>query len=154
MTSKKTLILGSLVGLAFQFIGISLEAQSGEKLKGRLAPVPALVDGKGIPPASVAGVGSASATLTGRKLTVTGSFEKMASAATEAHLCLGPITGARGESVFDLTVTKTGDGKSGTVAGTFDLTPQQVDALRKGRFYIQIHSEGVPKGHLVGWLLK
>jgi hypothetical protein len=99
-------------------------------------------------------VGSASASLSGRKLTVSGTFEKMASAATVAHLCMGQLTGVRGESVFDLTVSKTGDGTSGTIAGTFDLTPEQVDALRKGRFYIQIHSDGAPNGHLLGWLLK
>jgi hypothetical protein len=102
----------------------------------------------------VAGVGSASATLAGKKLTVSGSFEKMASPATVAHLCLGQVTGARGDSVFDLTVTKAADGTSGQIAGTFDLTQQQVDALKKGRFYVQIHSEGAPNGHLLGWLLK
>ena len=150
MTSKKTLILSLVIALGLQLAAISLQAQSGDKFKGRLAPVPAL----GIQPAAVQGVGSAAATLSGRKLTVSGSFEKMASAATVAHLCLGPVTGARGDSVFDLTVAKTGDGKTGTIAGTFDLTPQQVDALKKGRFYVQIHSEGAPNGHLMGWLLK
>jgi hypothetical protein len=112
--------------------------------------VPAL----GISPATVAGVGSAAATLSGKKLTVSGNFEKMASAATAAHLCLGPLTGVRGDSVFDLTVSKTGDGTAGTVAGSFDLNPQQIDALKKGKFYVQIHSEGAPNGHLLGWLLK
>ena len=42
----------------------------------------------------------------------------------------------------------------GTISGTFDLTPDQIDALKKGRFYVQIHSEGAPNGHLLGWLLK
>src|SRR5262245_12837235 len=150
MTSKKTIVLSLMVGLAMHWAGPTSTAQSGEKYKGRLSPVPAL----GIQPATVAGVGSAAATLAGRKLTVSGTFEKMASPATVAHLFLGPITGARGDSVFDLTVSKTGDGKTGTIAGTFDLTQQQVDALRKGRFYVQIHSEGAPNGHLLGWLLK
>jgi hypothetical protein len=147
MKLKKTLIFCLLIGAALQS---SLQAQGGDKFKGRLAPVPAL----GVPVPSVAGVGSATATLSGRKLTVAGAFEKMASPATVAHLALGQLAGVRGESVFDLTVTKAGDGTSGTVAGTFDLTPQQVEALRKGRFYVQIHSEGAPNGHLVGWLLK
>jgi hypothetical protein len=150
MKLKKTAIFSLVVGVGFSCVGATFQAQTGEKFKGRLSPVPAL----GIPPASVAGVGSASATLTGRKLTVSGTFEKMASAATTARLCLGPLTGVRGDSVFDLTVSKTGNGATGSIAGTFDLTPEQVDALRKGRFYIQIHSEGAPNGHLLGWLLK
>src|SRR5687768_15101236 len=132
MKSKKTMVLSLVIGIAVHLAGVSLLAQSGEKFRGRLSPVPAL----GISAATVAGVGSASATLSGRKLTVAGSFEKMASAATAAHLYLGPLTGVRGDSVFDLTVSKAGDGTTGTVAGTFDLTPQQVDALRKGRFYV------------------
>jgi hypothetical protein len=139
-----------LIVAALLVITLSAAAQNEEKFKGRLSPVPAL----GIQPALVAGVGSASATLSGRKLTVTGSFEKMASAATVAHLNLGPVTGVRGEQVFDLTVSKTGTGNTGSIAGTFDLTPAQVDALKKGRFYVQIHSEGAPNGHLFGWLLK
>ena len=137
--------------LGVLMIVMSVAAQgSGEKFKGRLAPVPAL----GIPVPSVQGVGSASATLSGRKLTISGTFERMASPATIAKLCLGELTGVRGEPVFDLKVNRTGDGKTGTLEGTVDLTPQQVDALRKGRFYIQIHSEGAPNGHLMGWLLK
>ena len=128
----------------------ALLAQSGDKYRGRLSPVPAL----GIAPAAVAGVGSASATLSGRKLSVTGTFEKMASAATAAHLNLGPVTGVRGAPVFDLVVVKAEGGASGTISGTVDLTSEQVDALKKGRFYVQIHSEGAPNGHLLGWLLK
>jgi hypothetical protein len=78
----------------------------------------------------------------------------MASAATIARLSMGPLTGVRGEAILDLTVTKTGNGTTGKVAGDFDLTPAQVDALKKGRIYVQIHSEGAPNGHLMGWLLK
>ena len=154
MTSKKTVVFSLMIGIALLSVAASLLAQNADKYRARLAPVPALVNGKTIPVPSVAGIGSSSATLSGRKLTITGSFEKMASAATVARLYLGPLTGVRGASVYDLTVSKTGDGKSGTIAGSFDLTTEQVDALRKGRFYVQIHSEGVPTGHLMGWLLK
>src|SRR5262249_16030495 len=101
MSSKNAMIFAVAIGLGLHMMGVSLQAQTGEKFKGRLAPVPAL----GIAPAAVAGVGASSATLSGRKLTVSGTFEKMASAATVAHLCLGPVTGVRGESVFDLTVS-------------------------------------------------
>src|SRR5215471_9966892 len=132
MSSKKAMVFIVAFAIGLHMIGASLQAQSAEKFKGRLSPVPAL----GIPPATVVGAGSSSATLNGRKLTISGTFEKMASAATVAHLCLGPLTGVRGDSVFDLTVSKTGDGKSGTIAGTFDLSPAQVEDLKKGRFYI------------------
>ena len=98
------------------------------------------------------------ATLSGRKLTVTGTFEKMASAPTVAKLGLGLAPGARLDLLYDLTLTKspqaTPPGTSGTIAGSIDLTPAQVDALKKGKMYIQINSEGAPNGHLLGWLLK
>jgi hypothetical protein len=82
----------------------------------------------------------------------------MASAATAAKLGMGLATGARLDLVYDLTITKspqaTPPGTSGTIAGSFDLTPAQVDALKAGKLYIQINSEGAPNGHLLGWLLK
>ena len=163
MTSKKTLI-ACLTGMAIGaslFAALPLGAQSGEKYQARLAPAPPLgLGGRGGPPASsfVAGIGSAQATLSGRKLTVTGTFEKMASSATIAKVGLGLATGARLDLILDLTVTKapqaTPPGTSGTIAGTFDLTPAQVDGLKTGKMYIQINSEGAPNGHLLGWLLK
>ena len=154
MTSKQTVVFSLLTAISLHVLSTPLLAQGGDRYRGRLAPVPGLLDGKTFPVANVAGVGSTTATLSGRKLTVSGSFEKMASPATVGHLNMGPLTGVRGQSVFDLTVMKTGDGTSGTIAGTFDLTPEQVDAFKKGRFYVQIHSEGAPRGHLMGWLLK
>ena len=156
-----TLCLVNLaVGLVSLGFGTSSQAQSGDRFRARLAPAPRLVmDGQrstNVSAATVVGLGSASAVLSGRKLTVTGSFDKLASSATAAHLYLGPATGVRdrGNPAFDLTLSKTGNGTSGTIAGAFDLTPAQVDALKKGRFYIQVHSEGMPSGHLLGWLLK
>ena len=136
--------------LAAALLMFSLAATAqGQEYKARLSMVPPL----GIQPAAVAGSGSATATLSGKKLTINGSFDKLASPATAAHVNIGQVTGVRGNSVFDLTVTKTGTGTTGTLTGTFDLTPDQLDALKKGRMYIQIHSEGAPNGHLMGWLL-
>jgi len=131
-------------------------AQSGNRYQARLAPAPPLgLRGAGT---VVAGIGTATTTLSGKKLTVTGSFERMASPATAAKLGLGLATGARGDLVFDLTLTKnsqsTPPGTSGTISGTIELTNAQVDALKKGKLYIQINSEGAPNGHLLGWLLK
>jgi hypothetical protein len=49
-----------------------------------------------------------------------------------------------------LTVSKA---TNGTLEGTFELTPQQIDDLMKSRFYIQLQSEKAPEGNLWGWLL-
>jgi CHRD domain-containing protein len=112
--------------------------------KARLAPVPVanLRDG-------ITGLGSATAALAGRSLTVRGTFDGMKSSATIAQIHLGP-RGIRGPVMFDLMVTK---GTSGTLTGTFTLTPEQVEAVKAGRFYIQVHSESAPDGNLWGWLL-
>jgi len=115
-----------------------------ETFKARLSPVPVESARTGI-----TGSGSATATLTGRSFVVRGTFDGMRSAATIAQIHLGQ-RGVRGPVMFDLTVSK---GTSGTLTGTFNLTPVQVEAVKGGRFYIQIHSESAPDGNLWGWLL-
>ncbi len=150
MKFKNWSMLVLAIGICAQLSGLSLQAQSEEKFKIRLFSAPPL----GTQAPNVAGAGSASAVLTGRKLSINGSFDKLASPATAANLRVGAITGVRGNSLFDLTLAKTGTGTSGTITGTFDLSPDQVDALKKGKLYVQIQSEGMPNGHLLGWLLK
>jgi len=166
MTSTKTIYvkacLLALILSAAAFSSFTLA--QGNQYKARLAPAPPLglrgERGGAFPTPSsfVAGIGSATATLSGRKLTVTGTFEKMASAPTAAKVGQGLTTGARLDLIHDLTLTKspqsTPPGTSGTIAGSIDLTPAQVDALKAGKLYIQINSESAPNGHLLGWLLK
>ncbi len=103
----------------------------------------------------VAGEGKATATLSGSKLSVTGSFEGLPAKATAARLHLGVAKGARGPrgtAIGDLRVT---GGTSGTVSGDVRLSAEQVEALKAGRLYLQIYSEkGVLPDHatLFGWL--
>ena len=133
--------------VALLLISISAAAQTEEKFKIRITPVPL----DGAMRATVAGSGSGSATLSGSKLTITASFDGMPSAATTAKIHKGVATGVRGSSLLDLTVTKA---TKGTVNGTFDLTREQVDSLKKGQLYIWISSEKAPEGTLWGWILK
>jgi len=133
------LALGSLFALI-------AGAQSPETFKTRLAPVAIDASMKG----RIAGKGSATATLTGSKFTVNGTFEDLKSNATMAHIHQGTAPGVRGAKLLDLTVTK---GMSGTLSGSFDLTPDQVESLKKGKWYVQIHSEKAPEGNLWGWLM-
>ena len=142
MATARTLIALTIAATVV-VSGPSASAQSST-FKARLSPVPVENARTG-----VTGSGSATATLTDRSLVVRGSFDGMRSAATIAQIHLGQ-RGVRGPVMFDLTVTK---GTSGTLTGTFNLTPVQVEAVKGGRFYIQIHSESAPDGNLWGWLL-
>ena len=125
----------------------TLAAQTQETFKTRLSPVP--IDAQLAP--VVTGHGSVSAVLAGSRLTVTGTFEGMRSAATMAHLHQSKMTGVRGVVIHELTVSKA---TAGNVSGSVDLTPPEVDALRKGLLYVMVHSVGAPEGNLWGWLLK
>jgi hypothetical protein len=130
---------------------IPLTAQGTEKFTARLGWVPTA---GAADRANVTGKGSATGTLSGRKLTIAGSFEGLAAAATVARLHQGIAKGARGAAITDLTLNKAA---SGTLSGAVDLTPAQVDALRQGKLYIQLHSEkgSPPDGsNLWGWFLK
>jgi hypothetical protein len=136
----------ALVGSA-----LPLAAQGGEKYTARLGWVPTA---GAADRANVTGKGSATGTLSGRKLTIAGSFEGLAAPATIARLHQGVAKGARGAAITDLTVSKAA---SGMLSGAVDLTPAQVDALRQGKLYIQLHSEkgSAPDGsNLWGWFLK
>ena len=134
-------ILALLLSLA-----VSALAQSPETFKTRLAPVAMDAAMK----STIAGTGSATATLTGTKFTVNGNFEGLKSNATMAHIHQGTAPGVRGPKLLDLTVTKS---LSGTLSGSFDLTPDQIESLKKGKWYVQIHSAKAPDGNLWGWLL-
>jgi hypothetical protein len=122
-------------------------AQSEEIYKARLTPAPIDATMR----ADVTGSGSAKATLTGTKLTVIGTFEGLGRPATVARLYAGPATGVRGAAVVDLTASKSA---SGEFKGAVELNAAQVEALRKGRMYIQIGTEKSPDGAIWGWLLR
>ena len=99
---------------------------------------------------NIAGLGKASAILTGTKLAVNGTFEGLLSPATTAQIRRGSLTGVRGPAILDLKVAPA---TSGTVTGVFNLDANQLESLRKGQLYIQIASEKAPDGNLWGWLL-
>lgn len=123
-----------------------LFAQKPETYKIRLTPVAMDTAMK----VNIAGSGSASAVLTGGKLSISGTFDGLLSPATTAQIHRGSATGVRGPVILDLAISPA---TNGTVSGTFDLAPDQVDSLRKGRLYIQIASVRAPDGNLWGWLL-
>jgi hypothetical protein len=147
MALKKLSIVLSLALALALVLALSLAAQSGETYKARLTAVPA--DAKTRP--NLAGIGSATGVLSGNKLTITGNFEGLTSAATMAKLHAGVAAGVRGPEIQDLTVTKA---TSGSISGSAELTAQQLQYLRKNGLYIEIYSEKAPEGVIWGWLVR
>ena len=73
----------------------------------------------------------------------------MKSPATIAQVHMG-ARGVRGPVEFDLQIDKA---PNGNISGVITLTKVQIDTLRRGWYYIQIHAEQAPEGNLWGWLL-
>jgi hypothetical protein len=131
----------ALVGAA-----LVLAADAQQSFKVRLRPVPI----EASTAAATTGAGEATAELAGARLTVRGSFTGLQGPATVARLHQGSVMGVRGPAFADVTVTAA---TSGTVSGEVTLTPAQVEGVRQGHVYLQIHSESAPDGNLWGWLL-
>ena len=124
-----------------------IAAPNEEAFKARLSTVAMDLSMR----ANVAGTGSVTARLAGNKLSIAGSFEGLRTPATVARIHVGRVMGVRGAAIFDLTVS---GATSGTIGGTVDLNPEQIDNLKKGRLYVQLSSEKAPDGNLWGWLLR
>jgi hypothetical protein len=138
----RAVILSIVIAAA---LGPSMTAQAPQ-YRARLSVVP--ID---IPMQSaIAGSGSASATLKGTTLTVTGTFAGLKTPATVVRVHRGPKTAMRGPAIGDLAATAA---TSGSISGSLELTKDQIDDLAAGRLYIQLHSQKAADGNLWGWLL-
>ena len=135
--------------LAWAWVGlgpVDAAAQAGDTFTVRLSVVP--VDARTT--LTTSGTGSVRAVLIEDQLFLTGAFEGMGSAAIAAHIHLGR-PGQRGPIAFQLSVSKNA---SGVLGGGVRLTDEEVQALRDGAYYIQVHTEGNPGGELRGWILE
>ena len=135
--------------LAWAWVGlgpVDAAAQAGDTFTVRLSVVP--VDARTT--LTISGTGSVRAVLIEDQLFLTGAFEGMGSAAIAAHIHLGR-PGQRGPIAFQLSVSKNA---SGVLGGGVRLTDEEVQALRDGAYYIQVHTEGNPGGELRGWILE
>ena len=123
----------------------ALAAQEGARFAGRLSRMP--VDRATSP--SISGGGEVRASLAGNELTVFATFAGMSSPATAAHVHRAPIA-RPGPVAFTLDVPETA---SGRIEETLTLTDAQLETLRDGMYYLQIHTAENPRGELRGWLL-
>ena len=122
------------------------QPSSGQVFKGRLSPVPISADMV----THITGSGSITGQLTGTTLTLAGLFTGLQSPATLAHVHIGERTAVRGPAVFDVRVDRA---TTGSMSATIELNESQITALRRGFFYVQLHSEQAADGNLWGWLL-
>ncbi|QRK12036.1 CHRD domain-containing protein [Archangium violaceum] len=102
-----------------------------------------------VPPVTTSASGTASATLDGDELSVSGTFSGLSSPLYEesgsaAHVHQAP-PGENGGIVFNLTVS--GDG---AFSGTKKLTDAEQEAFKAGRFYVNVHTENHPTGEIRG----
>ena len=137
--------LSAVVGLS-ALVTLAFAAPREEHFQTRLSPIAMDL----LTRDSVAGVGRATAVLSNDTLTLSGVFEGLPSAVTSANLHQGIAVGARGQLAFKLTVSGS---RQGVINGSVRLSKDQAAALRSGRMYVQLQSEGAPDGHLWGWLL-
>src|SRR5436190_24318042 len=123
MTQRSRTRLGTHVLLAAFVVALTVvampaaaRAQSAqEKYTTRLEWVPIAGTDR------VSGKGSATATLSGKTLAISGSFEGLGGAATVMRLHQGIARGARGKAIADIAVPKA---PSGTFAATVTLTDE------------------------------
>jgi hypothetical protein len=134
------------IGVALLVICAGATAQKSETYKVRLSTVP--VDATML--SRITGSGSLTAVLAGTKLTFNGTFRGLRSPATHASIHVGP-KGIPGPPLLDLMIS---NATSGTVTGTVELTPSELEDLRNAKFYVQVDSEKAPEGNLWGWLLR
>ena len=137
------LILGGALGGPALSTSGQVSAQA-DAFRARLSPLP--VNGGTVQ--TITGLGQVRATLDGNRLTVTGTYRGMSSPATAAHLHIAP-PGRHGPPAQTLEVTTSPEGD---IAGTVELSDQQVAALQAQSLYVQVHSEGNPAGELRGWI--
>ncbi len=145
---------GLLSKYAIAFAGMSLllvaqttPVQKEQKFVAALSPVSMDLAMREV----ITGQGTVSAVLKGNKLSISGSFEGLHFPAMGVRLYRGRLTGLRGDPVFDLMATHA---TSGTITGSLELNPAQIESLQKGEFYLQLDSEGARDGNLWGWLLR
>lgn len=101
--------------------------------------------------------GTATVSLQGSQLSVSGDFAGLSSplvaiAGTPGHIHLAPF-GENGDVSIPLNVTAAEDGSSGLFSAEAELDDAQLEAFKAGHFYINLHTEMHESGELRGQLV-
>lgn len=136
-----------LSGLALA-AGLALAgcAEMSEMMGGKQNFSADLTGGQEVPPVTTAGRGSATASLSGDTLDYTVQFSGLSGPATGAHFH-GPASPGQNAGV---QVNIGQGGLTSPIEGSAQLTDQQIDDLKAGRYYINIHTAKNPNGEIRG----
>ncbi|WP_257457600.1 CHRD domain-containing protein [Archangium lipolyticum] len=104
-------------------------------------------------PVTTNGAGTATATLDGDTLTVTGGFNGLGSdlfevSGSPAHVHRG-ATGTAGPVVFPLVITST-DKRNGTFTATKELSDDEQEEFKNGLYYVNVHTAANQTGEIRG----
>ncbi len=107
-----------------------------------------------VPPVETEATGSATVSLMGDEMTVSGDFSGLSSpvieiAGSPGHIHMAPA-GENGDVIYPLNVSVDEDGMSGIFSLTATLSPEQVDAFNAGELYFNFHTEMYNGGEIRG----
>ena len=150
------------------YINIHTEAYNGGELRGQISDeqpgeedVTYKVELAGrfeVPPVDTDASGSATATLEGDTLTVTGDFDDLSSNlydvdGSPAHIHVGDA-GENGPIAFPLEVSADDDAQGGSFSLTQRLSTDEQAVFRAGGYYINVHTETYQDGEIRAQLSK
>ena len=145
--------LATFVGLPMLFVTLAACAPMAQQAAGNALTLSGTQE---VPAVETAATGTATSSLEGSTLMVTGEFSGLSSPLVEIAGSGGHVhqaaTGANGDVIYPLVLTSA-DRLSGTFNLTTELTPEQVTAYNAGELYVNLHTEMNQGGELRGQLM-
>lgn len=141
---------------AFQANGMYAEVQTAAypngEIRGQIGQelfYAALNAAQAVPASSSSATGTGGVVLDPTTKSITARFQTTGSSATQAHLHIGAV-GVAAPAVFSLTASAPGS-SAWVLSAATPLTDAQLDSLRAGNFYVDLHSNaGTPNPEIRG----
>ncbi|MEZ4630787.1 MAG: S8 family serine peptidase [Deinococcales bacterium] len=84
------------------------------------------------------------------ELILEGTYQGLTAPATAAHIHGPASKTANGPVVFPLTVSESDTAGNGSITGYFDISSEQIEDLKAGMYYINVHNATNPSGEIRG----
>jgi len=140
-----------LAGLTY--VNIHTSANPGGEIRGQIAPVlmqASLLGAYETSPINTPATGIGTFMLVGTQLTYTVTYQGLSGPASAGHIHGPAPLGQNAGIMIPFTVPSA---TSGTVSGTFGLTPAQLAAVIDGQTYVNFHTGANPGGEVRGQIV-